>query len=93
MMWFLDLVVMGCVERKGLGIETVGKGDAGVGISGEEGKVRSGIAGVGDGSGWVVGFKCGSGLDIVVRAWNRLKVLAGLVVADRVGGVLLLTPA
>jgi hypothetical protein len=51
MMLFLDLVVMGCVEREGLGIGSAGKGDASVGISGEEGEVSLGISGVGDGSG------------------------------------------
>ena len=57
-MLFLDLVVMRCVERERLGIGSVGKGDAGVGILGEEGEGRWVISSVEDGPGWVFGFKC-----------------------------------
>ena len=35
-MLFLDLVVMGCVERERLGFGSMGEGEAEVSISGEE---------------------------------------------------------
>ncbi len=61
-MLFLNLVVMGCVERERLGIGSVGKGETGVGISGEEGEGRRVISSVGDGPGWDLGLMTEAGL-------------------------------
>ena len=55
-MLFLDLVVMGCVEIERLGIVSVGKGEAGVVVLGEEGEGRQVISSVGDGPVWGFGF-------------------------------------
>jgi hypothetical protein len=81
MMLFLDLVVIGCVERERLGFSLVGEGEAELRVSGEEEGIWV-IFGVGDGS------VCGFGF----KSWIRLEVGARLdVLSDRVGGVLLLT--
>ena len=55
-MLFLNLVVIGCVEIERLGIVSVGKGEAGVVVLGEEGEGRQVISSVEDGPVWGFGF-------------------------------------
>ena len=81
------------MEIEKLGIVAVGNGDSGVVVSSEEGEGRRVISGVGDGPGWGFGFNDRSGLERKVRAWDAIEGSSGLVVADPVGGKLLLTRA
>ena len=81
MMLFLDLVVIGCVERERLGFGSVGKGEVKLRVLGEEEGIWV-ISSIGDGP------ICGFGF----KSWIGLEARVGLdVLSDRVGGVLLLT--